>query len=283
MAEIVAAVTSSHVPSIGIAMDQGITGDPYWKPLFDGYLPAKAFVKDLAPDVTIVIYNDHGLEVFLDRVPTFGVGAAEAYPIGDEGWGPRPVPPFEGDPQLSWHLIEHLVAQEFDVTMFQELSVDHGFSVPMSVFFGGPAGEIEEWPTKVVPITVNTIQFPLPQPARCFKLGQAIRKAIDAYPEDTRVLIMGTGGMSHQLQGERAGFMQPPVDRDFLKNMVDDPIALTKIPLGEYMKQAGHEGAELIMWLVARGALNPKVREVYQHYHVSASLTAAGLGCYVNA
>jgi protocatechuate 4,5-dioxygenase beta chain len=283
MAEIIGAVTTSHVPSIGIAIDQGLTQDAYWKPLFDGYLPAKEFVRKLAPDVTIVVYNDHGLEVFLDRVPTFGVGAAAEYRSGDEGWGPRPIPSFEGDPEFSWHLIEHLVAQEFDVTMFQEMGVDHGFSVPMSIAFGGPAGEVEAWPTKVVPITVNTIQFPLPQPGRCFKLGQAIRKAVDAYPKDARVLIMGTGGMSHQLQGERAGFMKPPFDRMFLKNFVDDPMALTNIPLGEYMREAGHEGAELIMWLVARGALNAKVREVYQHYHVSASLTAAGLGCYVNA
>lgn len=282
MAEIIGAVTTSHVPSIGIAMDQGLTNDPYWKSLFDGYMPAKEFVKELKPDVTIVVYNDHGLEVFLDRVPTFGVGAAEQYLPGDEGWGPRPLPPFRGDTELSWHLIEHLVAQEFDVTMFQELSVDHGFSVPMSVFFGDRNGQAEEWPTKVIPITVNTIQFPLPQPARCFKLGQAIRRAIDAYPKDTRVLIMGTGGMSHQLQGERAGFMMPPFDRMFLKNMREDPMALTKIPLGEYMKGAGHEGAELIMWLVARGAMNLDAREVYQHYHVSASLTAAGLTCFTN-
>lgn len=283
MAEIIGAVTTSHVPSIGIAMDQGLTQDAYWKPLFDGYLPAKEFVRKLAPDVTIVVYNDHGLEIFLDRVPTFGVGAAAQYRSGDEGWGPRPIPPFAGDPEFSWHLIEHLVAQEFDVTMYQEMGVDHGFSVPMSIAFGGPAGEIEAWPTKVIPVMVNTIQFPLPQPGRCFKLGQAIRKAVDAYPKDTRVLILGTGGMSHQLQGERAGFMKPTFDRMFLKDLVDDPIALTHIPLGEYMREAGHEGAELIMWLVARGALNPKVREVYQHYHVSASLTAAGLGCYVNA
>jgi protocatechuate 4,5-dioxygenase, beta chain len=283
MAEIVAAVTTSHVPSIGIAIDTGITQDPYWKPLFDGYLPAKDFVRKLKPDVTIVVYNDHGLEVFLDRVPTFGVGAAAEYRSGDEGWGPRPIPSFKGHPEFSWHLIEHLIAQEFDLTMFQELNVDHGFTVPMSVFFGGPKGEIDEWPTRVVPITVNTIQFPLPQAARCFKLGQAIRKAVDAYPGDTRVLIMGTGGMSHQLQGERAGFMQPEFDRNFLKKMVDDPLALTRIPNGVFMKEAGHEGAELIMWLVARGALNMSVREVYQHYHVSASLTAAGLACYVNA
>ncbi|EKF20871.1 class III extradiol dioxygenase family protein [Nitratireductor pacificus] len=282
MAEIIAAVTTSHVPSIGIAMDSGITQDPYWKPLFDGYLPAKEFVKELKPDVTIVVYNDHGLEVFLDRVPTFGIGAAAQYLSGDEGWGPRPIPPFQGDPELSWHLIEHLVAQEFDMTMFQEMTVDHGFTVPMSVFFGGPAGEVEEWPTRVIPITVNTIQFPLPMAARCFKLGQAIRKAVDAYPKDTRVLIMGTGGMSHQLQGERSGFMQPNFDRMFLDKMVTDPMALTKIPNGVFMKEAGHEGAELIMWLVARGAMNLEVEEVYQHYHVSASLTAAGLACYRN-
>lgn len=282
MAQLVAAVTTSHVPSIGIAMDTGISQNPYWKPLFDGYLPAKEFVKAVKPDITIVVYNDHGLEVFLDRVPTFGIGAAASYASGDEGWGPRKIPPFAGDPSFSWHLIEHLVAQEFDITMYQELSVDHGFSVPMSIAFGGPAGEIEQWPTRVVPVLVNTIQFPLPQPLRCFKLGQAIRKAIDSYPEDARVMILGTGGMSHQLQGERAGFMHPTFDRMFLDKLVTDPIDLTKVPLGEYMKEAGHEGAELIMWLVARGAMNSKVREEYRHYHVSASLTAAGLACYTN-
>ncbi|SLN71022.1 Protocatechuate 4,5-dioxygenase beta chain [Roseivivax jejudonensis] len=282
MAKLVGAVTTSHVPSIGIAMDKGITQDDYWKPLFDGYLPAKEFVKELAPDVTIVVYNDHGLEVFLDRVPTFGIGAAAGYESGDEGWGPRPIPPFLGHPDLSWHLIEQLVAREFDMTMFQEMKVDHGFTVPMSVAFGGPAGEVDEWPTKVVPLTVNTIQFPLPQPARCLKLGQAIRKAVEAYPEDLRIMVLGTGGMSHQLQGERAGFMQPPFDRMFLDKFAPEPEELAKIPLGDYMKSAGHEGAELIMWLVARGALND-AREVYRHYHVSASLTAAGLGCYVDA
>jgi protocatechuate 4,5-dioxygenase beta chain len=282
MAQLVAAVTTSHVPSIGIAMDTGISQDPYWKPLFDGYLPAKQLVKDLRPDVTIVVYNDHGLEIFLDRVPTFGIGAAAEYKSGDEGWGPRPIPTFKGDSEFSWHLIEHLVAQEFDMTMYQELRVDHGFSVPMSIFFGGPAGEIDEWPTRVIPITVNTIQFPLPQAARYYKLGQALRKAIDAYPKPLRVMVIGTGGMSHQLQGERSGFMQPCFDKMFLEKMVNDPIALTKIPNGEFMKRAGHEGAELIMWLVARGALNEKAKELYRHYHVSASLTAAGLACYVD-
>lgn len=282
MGKLIGVVTTSHVPSIGIAMDQGLTEDPYWKPLFDGYIPAKKIVEEMKPDVTIVVYNDHGLEVFLDRVPTFGVGAALEYPVGDEGWGHRPLPSFEGDLEFSWHLIEQLVAREFDVTMFQEHSVDHGFTVPMSVFFGDRNGQVDAWPTKVVPITVNTIQFPLPQPARCFKLGQAIRKAIDAYPKDTRVLVMGTGGMSHQLQGERSGFMMPPFDRKFLDLYRNDPEALTKIPLGDYMKGAGHEGAELIMWLVARGALDLDAEELYQDYHVSASLTAAGVTCYRN-
>lgn len=283
MARIVGAMTTSHVPSIGIAMDTKITEDAYWKPLFDGYMPAKQFVRDLAPDITIVVYNDHGLEVFLDRVPTFGIAAAEAYLSGDEGWGPRKIPPFQGHPAFSWHLIEHLVADEFDLSMFQEWQVDHGFSVPMSIAFGGRSGEIDAWPTRVVPVVVNTIQFPLPQPGRCFKLGQAIRRAVEAWPGDERVLILGTGGMSHQLQGERAGFMHPPFDRMFLDRIGPDPLALTEIPLGTYMKEAGHEGAELIMWLVARGAMGPAVREVYKHYHVSASLTAAGLGCYVSA
>jgi protocatechuate 4,5-dioxygenase beta chain len=282
MARIVGAMTCSHVPSIGIAMDHRQTEDPYWKPLFDGYGPAKAFVREMQPDLTIVVYNDHGLEVFLDRVPTFGIGAAGEYRAGDEGWGPRQVPSFPGDPAFSWHLIEHLVAQEFDVTMFQEMKVDHGFTVPMAVAFGNREGRTEAWPTRVVPIIVNTIQFPMPQPGRCFKLGQAIRRAIDDYPEDMRVMVLGTGGMSHQLQGERAGFMRPEFDRMFLDKMVTDPQTLADIPIGTYMKEAGHEGAELIMWLVARGAMNPEVLEHYRHYHVSASLTAAGVACYLN-
>lgn len=280
MAKIIGAVTTSHVPSIGIAMDQGLTEEAYWRPLFDGYEPAKQFVRDLAPDVTIVVYNDHGLEVSLDRVPTFAIGTADNYKVGDEGWGRRPIPDFSGDPALSWHLIEHLVAQQFDITMCQEMSVDHGFSVPMSIGFGNRNGSVDSWPTRVIPVAVNTIQFPLPQPRRCFELGNAIRRAVDSFPEDWRVLIMGTGGMSHQLQGERAGFMQPQFDRMFLQKFREDPIALTRIPIGDYMKNAGHEGAELIMWLVARGALDEEAREIYQHYHLSASLTAAGLTCY---
>lgn len=282
MAELIGAVTTSHVPAIGMAMDTGITQDPYWKPLFDGYLPAKELVRELAPDITIVVYNDHGLEVFLDRVPTFAVGAAPHYPIGDEGFGPRPIPPFTGDTDFSWHLIEQLVHREFDVSIFQELAVDHGFSVPMSICFGGPAGEIQQWPTRVVPILVNTILYPLPTAMRCYRLGRAIRQAIDEYPGAQRVLIMGTGGMSHQLQGERAGFMQPAFDRMFLDRMVDDPLALTGISTGTFIREAGHEGAELIMWLVARGAMNDRVEEVYRHFHVSASMTAAGLACYRN-
>jgi len=270
---------TSHVPSIGIAMDQGLTQEPYWRPLFDGYEQAKQIVRDLAPDVTIVVYNDHGLEVTLDRIPTFGIGAADVYRIGDEGWGPRPIPDFQGDPEFSWHLIEQLVAQQFDMTMFQEMSVDHGCSVPMSIAFGSRDGAVDVWPTRIVPLTVNTIQFPFPQPQRCFDLGRAIRRAIDSFAKDLRVLILGTGGMSHQLQGERAGFMRPAFDRMFLQKLRDDPFALTQIPLGDYMRDAGHEGAELIMWLVARGAIEDG-HEVYQHYHLSASLTAAGLTCY---
>jgi protocatechuate 4,5-dioxygenase, beta chain len=280
MAKIVGAVTTSHVPSIGIAMDQRLTQEPYWQPLFDGYEPAKEFVRDLAPDVTIVVYNDHGLEVSLDRVPTFGIGAADFYGVGDEGWGPRPIPGFRGDPALSWHLIEHLVTQHFDLMMYQEMNVDHGFSVPMSIVFGDRNGTVDSWPTRVVPLTVNTIQFPFPQPQRCFDLGKAIRRAVESFPGDQRVLILGTGGMSHQLQGERAGFMQPEFDRMFLQKLRDDPPALARIPIGDYMKNAGHEGAELIMWLVARGAIDDDAQEIYRHYHLSASLTAAGLTCY---
>jgi len=273
MARIVAGIACSHVPAIGVAMDKGISGNAYWEPLFKGYAPAREWLARLAPDVAIVVYNDHASAFSLALIPTFLLGVAEQFPIADEGFGPRPVPPVAGHPELAWHLAESLILDEFDMTIANEMPVDHGLTVPLSVTCGQPAS----WPFPVIPLCVNVVQYPPPTGARCFKLGQALRRAVASFPEDLRVVIYGTGGMSHQLQGERAGLINRAFDTAFLDKLTQDPQALTKLSHTEYMREAGSEGVELVMWHVMRGALDEDVVEVYRHYHVPASNTAAGL------
>jgi protocatechuate 4,5-dioxygenase beta chain len=273
MASIVAGIACSHVPAIGVAVDKGLTDTPYWSPLFKGYGPAREWLARLAPDLAIVVYNDHASAFSLSLIPTFLIGVAERFPIADEGFGPRPVPAVEGHPELAWHLAESLILDEFDMSIANEMPVDHGLTVPLSVTCGSPRA----WPFKVIPICVNVVQYPPPTGLRCFKLGQAIRRAVDAYPGDLRVVIYGTGGMSHQLQGERAGLINRAFDTAFLDNMTQDPAALTRISHTEYMREAGSEGVEMVMWHVMRGALDRDAEEVYRHYHVPASNTAAGL------
>jgi protocatechuate 4,5-dioxygenase beta chain len=254
-------------------MDRGQTGTPYWKPLFKGYQPAREWLAKLAPDVAIVVYNDHANAFSLEIIPTFLIGVADEFPIADEGFGPRPVPAVQGHSQLAWHLAQSLILDEFDMTIANEMPVDHGLTVPLSVTCGQPSA----WPFKVVPLCVNVVQYPPPTGARCYKLGQAIRKAVEKFPEDLRVVIYGTGGMSHQLQGERAGLINRKFDTDFLDNLTKDPVGLTKISHTEYMREAGSEGVEMVMWHVMRGALDRDAAEVYRHYHVPASNTAAAL------
>jgi len=273
MARIVAGIASSHVPAIGVAMDRGTTETPYWSPLFKGYGPAREWLAKLAPDVAIVVYNDHANALSLELIPTFLIGVAGEFPIADEGFGPRPVPVVKGHPELAWHLAESLILDEFDMTIANEMPVDHGLTVPLSV----TCGKTDAWPFPVVPICVNVVQYPPPTGARCFKLGRAIRRAVDNYDADLRVLIYGTGGMSHQLQGERAGLINQTFDRAFLDGLTKDPLALTGITHTEYMREAGSEGVELVMWHVMRGALDDDVTEVYRHYHVPASNTAAAV------
>jgi protocatechuate 4,5-dioxygenase beta chain len=273
MARIVAGLATSHVPAIGVAMDKGQTRTPYWRPLFDGYEPARAWLADLKPDVAIVVYNDHASAFSLQLIPTFLIGVADEFPIADEGFGPRPVPVVRGAPELAWHLAESLILDEFDMTIANEMPVDHGLTVPLSVTCGQPA----EWPFRVIPICVNVVQYPPPTGARCFKLGQAIARAVASFAQDLRVVIYGTGGMSHQLQGERAGLINRDFDRRFLDGLTRDPEALTRISHTEYMRESGSEGVEMVMWHVMRGALRQDVTEVYRHYHVPASNTAAAL------
>jgi protocatechuate 4,5-dioxygenase beta chain len=278
MAKIVGGIGTSHVPSIGRAYDTGNTEDPAWKPLFDAYVPVQDWLDELKPDIAIVVYNDHGSEFFFDKYPTFAIGAAESYQVGDEGWGQRPLPEIPGDPEFSWHVIESAVYNEFDLTVCQEMKVEHGLLVPMHLCWR-PNGS---WPVQVVPLAVNVIRHPLPTALRCYKLGQQIRRAVDSFPKDKRVVILGTGGMSHQLSGERFGHMNADFDKEFLEKIEKDPLSLTKITHQEMMDTAGVEAVELIMWLVMRGALDDKVNCVHKNYYAPMT-TGMGLIALENA
>jgi len=279
MATIVGGIATSHIPAIGAAITGRLHQDPYWKPFFDGYPPVHAWLDRVRPDVAVVIYNDHGLNFFLDKMPTFAVGAASTYENADEGWGLKPVLPFPGHPALSWHIIEALVASEFDLTTCQEMKVDHGFAVPMSLLWPDRA----EWPVRSVPIAVNTVQHPLPSPSRCYKFGKALGKAIEAFPEDMKVVLVGTGGLSHQLEGKRAGFINKQFDLMCMDKIVDDPVALTRYSIHELVEHAGSQGPELVHWLMMRGALTGRVKRLHSNYHIPISNTGAGLLLLENA
>jgi protocatechuate 4,5-dioxygenase beta chain len=279
MATLIGGITTSHVPAIGRAIARDLQADPYWKPFFDGFPPVHAWLERVKPDVAVVLYNDHGLNFFLDKMPTFAVGAAPEYRNADEGWGIPVVPPFKGEQDLSWHLIESLVAEEFDLTTCQEMLVDHAFTLPMALLFPGSAA----WPVTTVPVCINTVQLPLPSAQRCFKLGQAIGRAIRSWDVAKRVVVVGTGGLSHQLDGERAGFINKDFDLKFMDSLVDDPTWATRYSITELVELAGTQGVELLMWLATRGALDGSVRKVHANYHIPISNTAAGLMVLENA
>ena len=272
MARIIAGVGTSHTPAIGAAVDNGKTGTDYWKPLFEGYEPAKKWMADAAPDVAIIVYNDHANAFDFSIIPTFGLGCAEEFPIADEGWGARPVPVVKGYPELASHIVQSVVLDEFDLTVVNEMEVDHGLTVPMTLLFGSP----QAWPVRVIPLSVNVVQYPPPTGNRCYNLGKAIRKAVESWDEDLKVVVFGTGGMSHQVQGPRAGLINTPFDTAFLDDLSRDPQRLVNISHVEYMREAGAEAVELVMWLVMRAALGDKVEEVYRFYHVPASSTGVG-------
>jgi protocatechuate 4,5-dioxygenase, beta chain len=272
VAKLVAGVTTSHVPAIGAALDLGKADTPYWQPLFKGYEPSKKWIAEQKPDVIILVYNDHASAFSLEIIPTFALGCAAEFPPADEGWGPRQVPVVKGHPELAWHIAQSVILDEFDLTIVNNMAVDHGLTVPMSLLFGQP----QEWPCQVIPLAVNVVQYPPPTGNRCYNFGKAIRRAVESFDKDLKVMIFGTGGMSHQLQGPRAGLINREWDTAFLNNLVNDPQKLTKMPHLEYVREAGSEGIELVMWLIMRGALDEKVREVYRFYHVPASNTAVG-------
>lgn len=275
MARITAGVACSHVPAIGVAMDTGITDQPYWQPVFKGFEFSRQWMKDNKPDVIFLVYNDHCTAFDASCIPTFALGCAAEFTPADEGWGPRPVPVVKGHQKLASHIAQSVILDEFDLTIMNEMDVDHGLTVPLSVMFG-EVDKDDEWPCLVIPLAVNVVQYPAPTGNRCYQLGKAIRRAIDSYPEDLNVMIFGTGGMSHQLQAERAGLINSEWDIAFLDKISQDPVAASKITHLEYLRETGSEGIEMVMWLVMRGALNEKVTEVHRHYHVPASNTAVG-------
>lgn len=274
MARLTAGIGTSHVPLIGVAIDQGKTDEDYFKPIFAGYDWTKDWIAkpENKPDVIILIYNDHASAFDMNLIPTFAIGCAEEFHPADEGWGPRQVPTVKNDADFAWHIAQSLILDEFDMTIINQMDVDHGLTVPLSAMFGQP----DAWPVKVVPIAVNVVTYPVPSGNRCWMLGEAIARAVESYPEDINVQIWGTGGMSHQLQGPRAGLINQEWDQKFLNDLSADPQRLRQIKALEYLRETGSEGIEMVMWLVMRGALSADVRELHRHYHVPASNTAVG-------
>jgi protocatechuate 4,5-dioxygenase beta chain len=282
MARITASVYTSHVPAIGAALDLGKTAEPYWQPLFEGYEFSKQWMAENRPDVIFLVYNDHATAFSLEIIPTFAIGTAAEYAVADEGWGPRPVPRVIGHPELASHIAQSVIQDDFDLTIVNRMDVDHGLTVPLSLMCGQLDPQTQAWPCPVIPFAVNVVQYPVPSGRRCFNLGRAIRKAVQSYDAPLKVQIWGTGGMSHQLQGPRAGLINREWDNRFLDRLIADPKGLSEVPHIEYVREAGSEGIELVMWLIARGAMDdidaggaaPRVR--HRFYHVPASNTAVG-------
>ena len=272
MARITAGVATSHVPAIGAAIDNRKTQDPYWIPIFKGYEFSKRWIAAAKPDVVVLVYNDHASAFSLEIIPTFAIGCAERFAPADEGWGPRPVPVVEGHPEFAAHIAQSVIQQDFDLTIVNKMDVDHGLTVPLSLMFGQPA----TWPCRVIPIAVNVVQYPPPSGNRCYELGKAIRRAVDCYDPDLNVQVWGTGGMSHQIQGPRAGLINKEFDQRFLDRLISAPDALAAMPHIEYIREAGAEGVELVMWFIMRGALDAQVKSTHRFYHVPASSTAVG-------
>lgn len=274
MARLTAGLATSHVPLIGVGVDQKKQSEPYFQPIFAGYDWTKTWIQKPGnkPDVVILVFNDHASAFGQELIPTFAIGCGEEFQSADEGWGPRPVPVVRNHPDLAWHIAQSLIMDEFDMTIINEMPVDHGLTVPLSAVFGEP----DDWPCKIIPVMVNVVTYPIPSGDRCWRLGEAIARAVESFPEDLNVQIWGTGGMSHQLQGPRAGLINAEWDQKFLDDMTGDPQRLRKISHIEYLRETGSEGIEMVMWLVMRGALQGQVRELHRHYHVPASNTALG-------
>ncbi|MBA15297.1 MAG: protocatechuate 3,4-dioxygenase [Sphingomonas sp.] len=272
MARITHGIGCSHVPVLGFAFDHGKTEEPIFAPAFAGFEWTRHWIAREKPDVILLVYNDHASAFDMRFIPTFAIGCGERFAPADEGYGARPVPAVVGHPDLAWHIAQSLILDEFDMTIINEMDVDHGLTVPLSMMFG----EVDAWPVRVIPLAVNVVTYPPPSGNRCWMLGEAIARAVASFPEDLNVQVWGTGGMSHQLQGPRAGLINPEWDAAFLDGLVGDSDHLRRVPHIEYLRETGSEGIEMVMWLIMRGALGRSTRELHRHYHVPASNTALG-------
>lgn len=277
MARILGAIASSHSPTIGFALDRQKQDDPVWAPIFEAYAPIQKWLEEKKPDVLFLTFNDHVTSFFFDHYSHFALGIGDSYPVADEGGGPRPLPPIQNHTGLAHYIASALTADEFDLSFFQDKGLDHGCFSPLSMLL--PQGG--EWPCKVIPMQIGVLQFPIPSARRCFKLGQSLRRAIESYPEDLKVVLVATGGLSHQVHGERAGFNNTPWDMQFLELFEKDPEKLTELTIADYARLGGVEGAEVIMWLVARGALSANVRKIHQTYYLP-TMTALATAIYEN-
>ena len=269
MARIIGAIATSHTPTIGFALDGKKQLDPVWKPIFEAYEPIRAWLDEKKPDALFVIYNDHVTSFFFDHYSAFCLGIGEEYQVADEGGGPRNLPPIQGHGALARHIGKHLVADEFDMSFFQGKALDHGCFSPLSVLLPHEGG----WPIPIVPLQMGVLQFPVPSARRCYALGQSLRTAIESYPEDISVAVIATGGLSHQVHGERAGFNNPAWDEKFMDILLNDPVALTRMTHADHARLGGMESSEIVMWLVARGMLSGNVKQLHRSYYLP-SMTA---------
>ncbi len=278
MARIIGAIAASHTPTIGFAFDKDKRSDPVWAPIFEAFSPVRTWIETKRPDALVFIFNDHVTSFFFDHYSAFALGIGEKYPVADEGGGPRDLPPVEGHSRLAQHIGASLVADEFDMSFFQDKALDHGCFSPLCMMMASKP----KWPVPIVPLQVGVLQFPIPSARRCFNLGKALRRAIESYPEDISVAIVATGGLSHQVHGERAGFNNTPWDIRFLDLLENDPEALAGMTHAEYATLGGLEGAEVIMWLIMRGALSARVNKIHQTYYLP-SMAGIATAIYENA
>lgn len=273
MAKIIGGLAVSHTPTIGFAVDHNKQEESAWAPIFEGFAPMQEWLEEKKPDVLVYIFNDHVTSFFFDHYSAFTLGIDDHYEVADEGGGPRDLPPVKGHAALSQHIGASLMADEFDMSFFQDKPLDHGLFSPLSALLPHDGG----WPTQIVPLQIGVLQFPIPTARRCYKLGQALRRAIESFPEDLNVAIVATGGVSHQVHGERCGFNNPDWDEQFVDMIVNDPQRLTEMTLAEFATLGGMEGAEVIMWLVMRGALSANVKKTHQAYYLPSMTGIATL------
>jgi protocatechuate 4,5-dioxygenase beta chain len=277
MANIIGGIGTSHIPAIGGAIHKGLQNEPYWKPFFGGFPPVHDWLATVRPDVLVMFYNDHGLNFFLDKMPTFAVGAAAEYVSADEGWGIPTQPAVPGCPDLSWHLVNALVEREFDIVSCQEMLIDHACTLPLKLLWPNAGNQ---WPVKIVPVCINTVQFPLPKASRAYALGKAVGEAVASWKSDQRVLMIASGGLSHQLDGERAGHINKAFDLQFMDSLLTNPEWATQFSIHDLVEKTGTQGVELLMWLAMRASLTaagPTVRKVHSNYHIPISNTATAL------